>query len=72
MEVASKQQWLDATVDAVSNRKWLDAVATPLRTALHAAYAAGGEAGRQLKNALHGTWLGHPLHPVLTDVPLGA
>jgi len=21
---------------------------------------------------LHGTWLGHPLHPVLTDVPLGA
>lgn len=23
-------------------------------------------------NALHGTWLGHPLHPVLTDVPIGA
>jgi nitrite reductase/ring-hydroxylating ferredoxin subunit/uncharacterized membrane protein len=24
------------------------------------------------RNALHGTWLGHPLHPVLTDVPIGA
>lgn len=24
------------------------------------------------KDALHGTWLGHPLHPALTDVPIGA
>nr|WP_250160833.1 Rieske 2Fe-2S domain-containing protein [Mycobacterium senriense] len=23
-------------------------------------------------NALHGTWLGHPLHPALTSVPTGA
>ncbi len=27
---------------------------------------------RQLKDFLHGTWLGHPLHPALTDVPIGA
>ncbi|WP_441291897.1 DUF2231 domain-containing protein [Sorangium sp. KYC3313] len=27
---------------------------------------------RPLQNLLHGTWLGHPLHPVLTDVPIGA
>ncbi|MDI3387721.1 Rieske 2Fe-2S domain-containing protein [Streptomyces sp. B-S-A8] len=26
----------------------------------------------KVKNALSGTWLGHPLHPVLTDVPIGA
>ncbi len=25
-----------------------------------------------LKNFLHGLWLGHPLHPLLTDVPVGA
>jgi nitrite reductase/ring-hydroxylating ferredoxin subunit/uncharacterized membrane protein len=24
-----------------------------------------------LKDALSGTWLGHPLHPVLTDLPIG-
>ncbi len=24
------------------------------------------------KDALSGTWLGHPLHPLLTDVPIGA
>ena len=25
-----------------------------------------------IKNFLHGTWLGHPVHPVLTDIPVGA
>lgn len=25
-----------------------------------------------VKDALSGTWLGHPLHPLLTDVPIGA
>ncbi|HUQ16366.1 MAG TPA: Rieske 2Fe-2S domain-containing protein [Candidatus Saccharimonadales bacterium] len=27
---------------------------------------------RILRDFLHGTWLGHPLHPLLTDVPIGA
>ena len=27
---------------------------------------------RPLKLFLNGTWLGHPLHPLLTDVPIGA
>lgn len=25
-----------------------------------------------MKNLLHGTWIGHPLHVILTDVPIGA
>ncbi len=27
---------------------------------------------RRFKTLLHGTWLGHPLHPAITDVPIGA
>lgn len=27
---------------------------------------------KPLRSFLHGTWLGHPLHPLLTDVPVGA
>ncbi|MFI5797826.1 Rieske 2Fe-2S domain-containing protein [Streptomyces sp. NPDC051677] len=27
---------------------------------------------RAVKNALSGSWLGHPLHPALSDVPIGA
>ncbi len=30
------------------------------------------EATRPAKDILNGTWLGHPLHPTLTDVPVGA
>jgi nitrite reductase/ring-hydroxylating ferredoxin subunit len=26
---------------------------------------------QKVRDALHGVWLGHPLHPVLTDVPIG-
>lgn len=25
-----------------------------------------------VKNLLHGSWLGHPVHPLLTDLPIGA
>jgi hypothetical protein len=27
---------------------------------------------RPLKVFLNGTWVGHPLHPMLTDIPIGA
>jgi nitrite reductase/ring-hydroxylating ferredoxin subunit/uncharacterized membrane protein len=29
-------------------------------------------AGQDVKNFLHGIWLGHPIHPALSDVPLGS
>jgi nitrite reductase/ring-hydroxylating ferredoxin subunit/uncharacterized membrane protein len=50
----------------------LDVVAKPLSQAVRRAYQAGGEAGQRAKNTMHGVWLGHPLHPVFTDLPLGA
>jgi nitrite reductase/ring-hydroxylating ferredoxin subunit/uncharacterized membrane protein len=50
----------------------LDTIADPLATAVRGAYESAGDLGRQLKNAAHGVWLGHPLHPVFTDIPLGA
>ena len=50
----------------------LDRVAEPLSKAVRGAYAAAGPAGARAKNTLHGVWLGHPLHPVFTDVPIGA
>src|SRR3954468_1411697 len=50
----------------------LDRIAEPLSRAVRGAYELGGPAGQQAKNALHGVWLRHPLHPVFTDVPIGA
>jgi nitrite reductase/ring-hydroxylating ferredoxin subunit/uncharacterized membrane protein len=59
-------------LEVVANQPWLDAVGTPLSEAVRALFRNAGPAGQTVKNALHGVWLGHPLHPVLTDVPLGA
>jgi nitrite reductase/ring-hydroxylating ferredoxin subunit/uncharacterized membrane protein len=50
----------------------LDRVAEPLSKGVRRTYSAAGSAGAAVKDALHGVWLGHPLHPVFTDVPIGA
>lgn len=39
---------------------------------LHEQVLAGGHRARSVADVLHGTWLGHPLHPVLTDMTIGA
>jgi nitrite reductase/ring-hydroxylating ferredoxin subunit/uncharacterized membrane protein len=56
----------------VTNAPVLDRIAEPLSKAVRGAYEAAGPSGRRAKNALHGVWLGHPLHPVFTDIPIGA
>lgn len=50
----------------------LDRIAEPLSKGIRQAYESAGPVGNEAKNALHGVWLGHPLHPVFTDVPVGA
>src|SRR5215469_14025524 len=35
-------------------------------------YANGRPSAQKIRNFLNGTWLGEPLHVVLTDVPIGA
>ena len=37
-----------------------------------ALYADGSPEAQKLRNFLNGTWLGEPLHVVLTDLPVGA
>ncbi len=65
MELKRIADWLD-------QQEWLQPAAESLQSAIRSAYQAGGPTGQQIKNFLHGTWLGHPLHAVLTDVPVGA
>jgi nitrite reductase/ring-hydroxylating ferredoxin subunit/uncharacterized membrane protein len=43
-----------------------------LASVIHKLVLQGGQPVRRLVDLLHGTWLGHPLHPVLTDVVVGA
>src|SRR4051812_24384590 len=45
----------------------LDGVSDKLQAAFSAVVRP-----QRLRDLLHGTWLGHPLHPVLVQVPVGA
>jgi len=60
-----------AIAEVVENQTWLGKIATPLQTWVNNLFGKQGEPKYAVKNALNGTWLGHPLHPVLTDIPLG-
>lgn len=51
---------------------WLDRPSYRLEHGLTFVFAALGRHRDRVGNALHGTWLGHPLHPALTSVPMGA
>src|SRR5262249_55059240 len=56
----------------IDRQTWLDSVGDGVQPAVKRTFDALGPARRRVKSFLHGTWLGHPLHPALTDVPLGA
>lgn len=56
--------------EVIGSQEWIDTVAKPLEHAVADVFK--DEPARSIKDGLNGTWLGHPLHPVLTDVPIGA
>jgi len=47
-------------------------IAEPLDPAAEAVQGAVSAVPQPVRNVLDGVWLGNPLHPALTDVPLGA
>lgn len=53
-----RQEWLEPTSDTVQKAVSATLTGSPFK--------------RRLDNLLNGVWLGHPLHPMLTDIPVGA
>jgi nitrite reductase/ring-hydroxylating ferredoxin subunit/uncharacterized membrane protein len=56
----------------VAKQHWLDSLGDPLQRFVNWVYGPGRGVRKLLQNFLNGVWLGHPLHPLLTDVPVGA
>lgn len=56
--------------EAIKRQGWLDELADPLQN--WARSLSNVPALRKLKDMLHGTWFGHPVHPVITDIPIGS
>lgn len=61
----------DLVEQVIARQSWLEAASERLQQVTHRALG-GGPRAQMVRDFLHGSWLGHPLHPVLTDVPIGA
>ncbi|HSU31634.1 MAG TPA: hypothetical protein VLJ11_10385, partial [Bryobacteraceae bacterium] len=61
----------DTLLALIEKQEWLAPIQNKGETFVKDAFASAGESGPAIKNFLHGVWLGHPLHPVITDVPVG-
>jgi len=69
-ESRTRERTLDRVI---RGQAWLDPVADAVQKAVGAFYDVLGPPGRAIKNVMHGTKvLGHPLHPALSDLPVGA
>ncbi|GAB3557681.1 hypothetical protein GCM10027405_02890 [Arthrobacter alkaliphilus] len=58
---------LDSVVKAIERFNFLDGMASSL-----AGVVGKSVRPRMVRNLLSGTYIGHPLHPVLSDIPIGA
>ncbi len=56
----------------IQKQEWLLPAEEGVQNAVNQAYESGGAAAKKVQNALNGVWLGHPLHPVLVGIPIGA
>jgi nitrite reductase/ring-hydroxylating ferredoxin subunit len=64
----------ETLVDRIIRRQtWLEPVADAIQGAVGRAFGALGRPGAEARSVLYGTRVfGHPLHPALTDLPVGA
>jgi uncharacterized membrane protein len=56
----------------IKRLSWLDKLARPLQKWTVQLYGQPKQPSYRIKDALNGVWLGHPLHPLLVVLPLGA
>lgn len=56
---------------SIEKAERLDRPAYAVANGLSTALELTGTASQPIQNALHGTWLGHPLHPALATIPVG-
>jgi len=64
--VTNATETVRGLVDRLAATECLDKIAKPVAAKVSDVIGQGA-----LKDALSGTWLGHPVHPMLTDLPIG-
>ena len=62
----------DEAPTAAPRPPFVDRLSDALQNAIKVVIGSNRKPPRLFKTLLHGTWLRHPLHPAITDVPIGA
>jgi nitrite reductase/ring-hydroxylating ferredoxin subunit/uncharacterized membrane protein len=65
--MSAMNRFTDSVVEQIEHMTALDRLASPLASAVSDLFRRGG-----LKDVLSGSRFGHPLHPLLTDLPIGS
>ena len=63
---------LKQATNAIQREAIVDQTAKSVKDVAMNIFGGGGKGKRTLRNALYGTWLGHPLHPLIVVVPAGS
>ncbi len=63
---------LKRATNVIQQEDFVNQAADTMRKLATNVYGGGGETKRTVRNALFGTWLGHPFHPLIVVVPAGA
>jgi nitrite reductase/ring-hydroxylating ferredoxin subunit/uncharacterized membrane protein len=61
----------DEAIGRIEAAEWLDGPAYTIANAVALPQRLAGTPGKRVRNVLHGTWYGHPVHPMLVTVPIG-
>lgn len=67
----NRLNWKERLWQVINRQTWLDRLAESVFGFVNRIFRGGGF-GQRIENFLNGTWLGHPLHPSITDVPVGS
>lgn len=67
----SRLRRTDAAIGRIEAARSLDGPGYALGNVLARPMQIAGRPSQRLRNALHGTWFGHPLHPMLVTFPIG-
>jgi nitrite reductase/ring-hydroxylating ferredoxin subunit/uncharacterized membrane protein len=63
---------MDKVGDFIQRQNWLKLVEIILGAVADTIFNKAFPFSQKVRNFLHGTWLGHPFHPAITDLPVGA
>jgi nitrite reductase/ring-hydroxylating ferredoxin subunit/uncharacterized membrane protein len=73
MDTPPRSPWIrHVSAKMIASMPWLDTVSAAVKDVVAKSFGKPGTPTYKVKDFLAGVWFGHPVHPALVTVPLGA